>query len=272
MPKEIKKMKFYPEDVKSTNPRLLNYWLRNRLVYSLKNYVLKSNIHSLTEFDINLHKALTMNKLFCWNRFMVNAAKGLDFPVKALAIFAHDQPVPALHPLQIKVRDLWGKCISRDSENSNSYKNLVNTKILPRTLRESSKLIEFDQSFYQNLFENVTSSELAKLNKSICSTFYKYKETIGELQALNYDRGSGSEYYEDFSPVLDFYRFRLVAVVKDLDYNSNNEFQLKQLISSRYITVSALKIDDLYGIDEHGIQFQSLTFYGHAIPSPVKLT
>lgn len=38
---EVQGVRFYPEDLESTNPKLLNYWLRNRLAYFIKNYVLR---------------------------------------------------------------------------------------------------------------------------------------------------------------------------------------------------------------------------------------
>jgi hypothetical protein len=38
---EVSGIKFSPEDLKSKDPKLLNYWLRNRLVYFLKNYPIR---------------------------------------------------------------------------------------------------------------------------------------------------------------------------------------------------------------------------------------
>ena len=64
-----------PERLSSKEVKLLNYWLRNRLVYCLQKNVVLDNRLKVTEFDISVHQALTREKLFSWNRFRINKTK-----------------------------------------------------------------------------------------------------------------------------------------------------------------------------------------------------
>ena len=72
---EVASLDLKTEDLESYNPKLLNYWLRNRLlVHPYMNQV-SSDQHGLVEFDIRLHQILNKANLLCWNRFTVLKVK-----------------------------------------------------------------------------------------------------------------------------------------------------------------------------------------------------
>lgn len=105
---EVTGVNLFHEDLASHNVKLLNYWLRNRLIYLPIHHALNDDKNGITEFDISLHQIISRNMLFSWNRFKVSKLKNYSCPVTSFAIFVHDTPIEIEnHPIPYLLKQLW---------------------------------------------------------------------------------------------------------------------------------------------------------------------
>ncbi|CAI2362861.1 unnamed protein product [Moneuplotes crassus] len=302
-PDQKKFPKLYPENMKSKDPSLLNYWLRNRLAFSpyrsAKNVDFKgigdtpdvlagSSSNTIVEFDIGIHQALTREKSFAWRKFKNMSTEESSCPIYAYAVLTHDYPIKTeYHPLCIllkKFYDLYDKAEQDDAEGEESDEfadvegeiDTEETKSNPKVVDTFKKLIKLGLipkivkqnanllEFDQKYYQKVFNSQQNKDEEG--------KVTLKDAFETSEEAKDAIPFYENLETSLDYYRLRLSAIAYDLDdVISDYNFVLKQSMSGRYISILALDINNVERDEDPNIDIGGIIFPGKIIPSILKL-
>ncbi|CAI2361366.1 unnamed protein product [Moneuplotes crassus] len=279
---EVQDRELFPESLRSRDPKILNYWLRNRLAFSIwktgmvdedqessQNSTGLQN-HKIIKFDVSIHQALHREQLLCWNRFRVLKCKYGSCPVSAFAVLSHDFPLkPENHPLAILLKNLYNKeirpnitresCIDEQGEMlSKLLKKLSANGIIPDVANTSDNMFELNVKYYYNKFDG-QMGDYQQHNEAL-------RDSISRVTGVD---TLPLELYDKLGSMYDYYRFRLNSIVFGLKCDEIYNFHLKQLITGRYVSILALDINNIDNDPNANVDFGGVQFYGNMIPSPL---
>jgi len=142
--------------------------LLRELIFKSTKLLQSHSFAELQQFDISVHKRLSLNQLCAFNSVYVVTRGQFSCPAKSFFIFAHNQDLsPAFltnHPLVRALKD-----VKNLSDLRAAAGNLLHIEEgLPRSIdinpRPAYDLAEFDQSFYHQKYQQGCSPhELFKL-------------------------------------------------------------------------------------------------------------
>ena len=186
------------EDLSWQEPKLLNYWLRNRLIHLPIFNVVKDEKDGIVELDITLHQILSRNTLFSWNYFKVGKLKFYSCPSVAFAIFVHDYPIwTENHPIPSLIEKLWEKSEWNLSKFKELFKNGFQN-LIPKICNSNEYLIEFNQDFYHKIFDSKRFHDYDQLKSNVVDSLSQQENNKILIPMFN-----------ELKSVYDIYRLRL---------------------------------------------------------------
>ncbi|CAI2360009.1 unnamed protein product [Moneuplotes crassus] len=130
------------------------------------------------------------------------------------------------------------------------FMGLSDKSLTPEIFHSNEHLIEFDQSFYCDKFEETKGTNLEE--KLISSNFSEKA-----LMLLN-----------NLAIKQDYYRLRLAAIAYDLNTMLYNYYiALKQRMVGRYVTVVGIELHDREQTQKRFFDMEGILFYGCQIKS-----
>ena len=211
------------------------------------NKSIRSDKSEITEYDINLHKYHFAKNLFLLKSLTVNEGSSLYACLANLiAVFAHDYPINLeSHPLPRMVRHLY-------EEN----KILKSDGLVPKVQAAQENYIELNQSLYLDYFNDFSKTNMSfEKAMEIVKAKYKSKRII--------------ELFEGLGSLKEFFKLRLVCILKLDAASPATTIELQQNIACRYITVSGLDKENSFNGDN--MEFRAMKFHGKAIKAPFTL-